>query len=145
MRSRSILPSGNHEHRYWLARSWVTSEACLCFLSPCQVKLPNMTVRHPGEVQWSLVRSVVDHCSGHCFCNQRAWYTVPCPKTCHGFQVFWDCLSGCKYGGTIPLAERAGSSEFPQLLEDTQVTGSSWEWRCLPCGGGQQASTCSDR
>ena len=29
------------------------------------------------------------------------------------------------YGGTIPLAEKAGGSEFPQLVEDTQVTGSS--------------------
>ena len=47
--------------------------------------------------------------------------------------------------GGLPLAEKPGESEFPQVLGDSQVTGSSWERPCLPSGGGQRASTCSDR
>ena len=49
------------------------------------------------------------------------------------------------YGGTIPFAEKPGALEFPWVLGDSKVTGSSWERPCLPCGGGQRASMCSDR
>ena len=74
------------------------------------------------------------------FLDHGARYGFSCPAACHEWQVSWHCcLSGCVYGGTVPLAE------FPRLLEGSQVTGSSWEQRFLPCGGGERASTCSDR
>ena len=52
--------------------------------------------------------------------DDRARYGFSCPKTCPEWQVSWHCcLSGCVCAGTVPLAE------FPWLLEDSQVTGSS--------------------
>ena len=91
------------------------------------------------------MRSVAGPGCCHCSLDNRARYAFPCPKMYHGFRLSWDCLSGCTYGGTVPLAEKPGGSEFPWLLEDSQVTGSSWERPYLPCRGGQRASTCLDR
>lgn len=77
--------------------------------------------------------------------DHRAWYAFPNPKMCR-FRLSWDCMSSCKYGGTVPLAEKPGGSEFPLVLGET-----SGHWLLLgsvlpgPCRGGQQASTCSDQ
>lgn len=68
-------------------------------------KLPNMTAHHPGD-EAEPVRQLLE--------------------------VSWDCLSGCTYRGTVPLAEKPEGSEFPWLLEDSRVTGSSWEQPLLP-------------
>ncbi|XP_070334213.1 uncharacterized protein [Odocoileus virginianus] len=80
------------------------------------------------------------------FLDHRARYGFSCHKTCHELHLSWHCcLSGCPYGGTVPLAETPGGSEIPRLLEDFQITGSSWERRGLPCGRRGRASTCLDR
>ncbi|CAM9710717.1 unnamed protein product [Rangifer tarandus platyrhynchus] len=48
------------------------------------------------------------------FLDHRARYVFSCPKTCREFQVSWRCcLSGSPCGGTIPLVDKPGGSEFP--------------------------------
>ena len=91
-----------------------------------------MPVRHLLEVRRSPARSVAGTGCCYCFLDHPARYGFSCPKTCREFQVSWDCLSGCSYRGTVPLAEKPEGSEFPWLLEDSRVTGSSWEQPFLP-------------
>ena len=57
---------------------------------------------------------------------------------CREFRASWDCLSTCKCEWTFPLAKKPGDSEFSQLLEDSQVIGTSWSSPACP------AEVCSE-